>query len=148
MLAQSGDPAAWLASKTAAGADDARALLDALGDGDAEAASAQLDRLRDTVDLRTWPLPPVERRQEAISNAEFFGLLADGLHSPTRKQQDVHHMIAESTKARLADVRPEHREVLLTHLMVKADAMTPNGGDTVAFVADRCAHQIQPSWTR
>ncbi|RUQ09922.1 replication endonuclease [Aeromonas dhakensis] len=135
LLAESGDPAAWLASMTAAGADNALALLEALGDGDAEAAHTQLDRLRDTVDLRTWPLPPVERRQEAISNAEFFGLPADGLHSPARKP-DVHHLIAETTRTRLADVRPEHREVLLTHLMNKADAMTPGGGDTVAFVAD------------
>lgn len=136
LLVQSGDPAAWLASMTAAGADDALALLDALGDGDAEEARAKLDRLRDTVDLRTWPLPPVERRQEAISNAEFFGLPADGQRSPARKP-DVHHLIAETTKTRLADVRPEHREELLTHLMNKADAMTPGGGDTVAFVADR-----------
>jgi hypothetical protein len=135
LLAESGDPAAWLASMTAAGAEDALALLDALGDGDAEATRAQLDRLRDIVDLRTWPLPPVERRQEAISNAEFFGLLADGQRSPTHKQ-DVHHLIAETTRTRLADVRPEHREVILTHLMNKADAMTPDGGDTVAFVAD------------
>jgi hypothetical protein len=136
LLAESGDTAAWLASMTAAGAEDALALLNALGDGDTEAARVQLDRLRDTVDLRTWPLPPVERRQEAISNAEFFGLPADGLHAPARKQ-DVHHLIAETTKTRLADVRPEHREVMLTHLMNKADAMTPGGGDTVAFVADR-----------
>ncbi|WP_346815419.1 replication endonuclease [Aeromonas hydrophila] len=136
LLAESGDPAAWLASMTAAGTDDALALLEALGDGDAEAARVQLDRLRDTVDLRTWPLPPVEHRQEAICNAEFFGPPADGQCSPTHKQ-DVHHLIAESTRARLADIRPEHREALLTHLMAKADAMTPNGGDTVAFVADR-----------
>ncbi|MGL6551633.1 hypothetical protein ACSZN3_22615, partial [Aeromonas hydrophila] len=136
LLAESGDPAAWLASMTAAGADDALVLLEALGDGDAEAALVQLDRLRDTIDLRTWPLPPVERRQEVISNAEFFGPSADGLRSPTRKQ-DVHHLIAEKTKIRLADVRPESRQALLTHLIAKADAMTPNGGDTVAFVADR-----------
>ncbi len=136
LLAQSGDPAAWLASMTAASTDDALALLDALGDGDAEEARARLDRLRDTIDLRTWPLPPVERRQEAISNAEFFGLPADRLRSPAHKP-DVHHLIAETTKTRLADVRPEHREVMLTHLMAKADAMTPGGGDTVAFVADR-----------
>ncbi|OZG42982.1 hypothetical protein CAK78_04885 [Aeromonas sp. A35_P] len=136
LLAQSGDPAAWLASMTAAGADDALALLDALGDGDAEEARAQLDRLRDTVDLRMWPLPPVERSQEAISNAEFFGVPADGQRSPARRP-DVHHLIAEATRTRLANVRPDHREVLLTHLMNKADAMTPNGGDTVAFVADR-----------
>ncbi|WP_065475610.1 replication endonuclease [Aeromonas hydrophila] len=136
LLAESGDPAAWLASMTAAGTDDALALLEALGDGDAEAARVQLDRLRDSVDMRTWPLPPVERRQEAISKAEFFGPPADDQRSPTRKP-DVHHMIAEATRTRLADVRPEHREALLTHLMAKADAMTPNGGDTVAFVADR-----------
>ncbi|PHS82486.1 hypothetical protein AAW02_22525 [Aeromonas dhakensis] len=135
LLAESGDPAVWLASMTAAGADDALALLEALGDGDAEAARVQLDWLRDTVDLRSWPLPPVERRQEAISNAEFFGLPADGLHSSARKP-DVCHLIAETTRARLADVRPEHRETLLTHLMANADAMTPNGGDIVAFVAD------------
>ncbi|MGL6349991.1 MAG: hypothetical protein ACRC2U_09145, partial [Aeromonas sp.] len=136
LLAESGDSAAWLASMTAAGADDALALLEALGDGDAEAAHTQLDRLRDTVDLRTWPLPPVERRQEAISNAEFFGLPADGLRSSARKP-DVHHLIAETTRTRLANVRPEHREALLTHLMAAADALAPNGGDTVAFVADR-----------
>ncbi|MGL6516604.1 replication endonuclease [Aeromonas caviae] len=136
LLAESGDPAAWLASMTAAGADDALALLEALGDRDAEAARVQLDRLRDTVDLRTWPLPPVERRQEAISNAEFFGRPADGQRSPAGKP-DVHHLIAESTRTRLADVRPEHREVLITHLMARADAMTQGGGDTVAFVADR-----------
>lgn len=135
LLAQSGDPAAWLASMTAAGADNALALLDALGDGDAEEARAQLDRLRDTVDLRTWPLPPVERRQEAISNAEFFRVPADGLCSTARKP-DVHHLIAETTRTRLADVRPEHREVLITHLMNRADAITQGGGDTVAFVAD------------
>lgn len=136
LLAESGDPAAWLASMTAAGADDALALLEALGDGDAEAAHAQLDRLRDTVDLRTWPLPQVERRQEAISNVEFFGLPADGLR-PTAREPDVHHLLAEATKTQLADVRPEHREVMLTHLMAKADAMTLGGGDTVAFIADR-----------
>ncbi len=136
LLAESGDSAAWLASMTAAGAEDALALLNALGDGNAEAARVQLDRLHDTVDLQAWPLPPVERRQEAISNAEFFGPPADDQRSPTHKQ-DVHHLIAESTRARLVDVRPEHREALLTHLMAKADAMTPNGGDTVAFVADR-----------
>ncbi|MDX7786726.1 replication endonuclease [Aeromonas caviae] len=136
MLAESGDSAVWLASMTAAGADDALALLEALGDGDGEAARVQLDRLRDTVDLRTWPLPPVERRQEASSNAEFFGLPADGLRSPAGKP-DVHHLIAESTRTRLADVRPEHREALITHLMARADAMTQGGGDTVAFVADR-----------
>lgn len=72
LLAESGDTAAWLASMTADGADDALALLEALGDGDAEAAHTQLDRLRDIVDLRTWPLPPIERSQEAIINAEFF----------------------------------------------------------------------------
>lgn len=135
LLAESGDPAVWLASMTAAGAEDALVLLNALGDGDTEAASAQLDRLRDTVDLRTWPLPPVERRQEAISNAEFFGLPADGQNSPAHKP-DVHNLIAERTKTRLADVQSEYREALLTHLMTKADAMTPGGGDTVAFVAD------------
>lgn len=135
LLAESGDPAAWLASMTAAGADDVLALLEALEDGDAEAAQTQLDRLRDTVDLRTWPLSPVERRQEAISNAEFFGLPADGLRS-TALKSDVHHLIAETTNTRLADVSPEHREALITHLMNKADAMTPGGGDTVAFVAD------------
>lgn len=135
LLAESGDSAVWLASMTAAGADDALALLEALGDGDAEEAHAQLDRLRDSVDLRTWPLPPVERRQEAISNAEFFGPPADGLHSSARKP-DVHHLIAETTKARLTDVPPEHRDTLITHLMAKADAMTLGGGDTVAFVAD------------
>ncbi|MDD9209800.1 replication endonuclease [Aeromonas dhakensis] len=135
LLAESGDPAAWLASMTAAGTDDALALLEALGDGDAEAARVQLDRLRDSVDLRTWPLPPVERRREAISNTEFFGLPADDLRSPARKP-DVHHLIAETTRTRLADVRPGHREALLTHLMAKADAMTPGGGDTVAFVAN------------
>ncbi|WP_434664356.1 replication endonuclease [Aeromonas sp. NJAU223] len=135
LLAESGDPAAWLASMTAAGAEDALALLNTLGDEDTEAACVQLDRLRNTVDLRTWPLPPVERRQEAISNAEFFGLPADGLRS-TALKSDVHHLIAETTNTRLADVRPEHREALITHLMAKADAITPSGGDTVAFVAD------------
>lgn len=136
LLAESGDPAAWLASMTAAGADDALALLEALGDGDTEAARAQLDRLRDSVDLQTWPLPPVERRQEAISKAEFFGP-PDGDLSPSVRGQDIHRTIMDVTKARLTDVRPEHREALLTHLMAKADAMTPGGGDTVAFVADR-----------
>ncbi len=72
LLAQSGDPAAWLASMTATGADDALALLDALGNGNGEAASTQLDRLRDTVDLQTWPQAPIEARQEKLSNAEFF----------------------------------------------------------------------------
>lgn len=136
LLAESGDPAVWLASMTAAGTEDALALLEALEDGDAETAREQLDRLHDAVDLQTWPLPPVERRHEAISDAEFFGLPADGQNSPAHKP-DVHHLIAERSRTRLADVRPEHREVLLTHLMNKADAMTPNGGDTVAFVADR-----------
>ncbi|MFM4930466.1 replication endonuclease [Aeromonas dhakensis] len=136
LLAESGDPAVWLASMTAAGAEDALALLEALEDGDAETAREQLDRLHDAVDLQTWPLPPVEHRHEAISDAEFFGLPADGQNSPAHKP-DVHHLIAERSRTRLADVRPEHREVLLTHLMNKADAMTPNGGDTVAFVADR-----------
>lgn len=136
LLAESGDPAAWLASMTAAGADDALALLEALGDGDTEAARVQLDRLRDSVDLQTWPLPPVERRQEAISKAEFFGP-PDGDLYPSASKQDIHRTIMDVTKAHLTDVRPEHREALLTHLMAKADAMTPGGGDTVAFVADR-----------
>lgn len=136
LLAESGDTAAWLASMTAAGAEDALALLNALGDGDTEAAHTQLDRLRDTVDLRTWPLPPVERSQEAISNAEFFGLPTDGLR-PTARKPNVHYLIAEKTRTHLAAVRPEHREALITHLMAKADAMTQSGGDTVAFVADR-----------
>ncbi|MGN5067702.1 replication endonuclease [Aeromonas hydrophila] len=136
LLAESGDPAAWLASMTAAGADDALALLEALGDGDTEVARVQLDRLRDSVDLQTWPLPPVERRQEAISKAEFFGP-PDGDLYPSASKQDIHRTIMDVTKARLTDVRPEHREALLTHLMAKADAMTPGGGDTVAFVADR-----------
>lgn len=135
LLAESGDLAAWLASMTAAGAEGALVLLAALGNGDTEAARLQLDRLRDTVDLQTWPQPPVGRRQEAISNAEFFGLPADGQRSTAHKP-DVHHLIAETTRAHLADVRPEHREVMLTHLMNRADAMTPGGGDTVAFVAD------------
>lgn len=85
LLAESGDSAAWLASMTAAGAEDALALLNALGDGDAEAARVQLDRLRDTVDLRTWPLPPVEHRQEVISNAEFFGPPTDEEHFSSKK---------------------------------------------------------------
>lgn len=136
LLAESGDPAAWLASMTASGAEDALVLLEALGDRDTEAALVQLDRLRDTVDLRTWPLPPVERSQEAISNAEFFGLPTDGL-CPTARKPDVHYLIAETTRTHLAAVRPEHREALITHLMAKADAMTQSGGDTVAFVADR-----------
>lgn len=72
LLVQSGDPAAWLASMTAAGTDDALALWGALEKEDAEAASNQIDKLRDTVNLRTWPQPPVERRQEAIGNTEFF----------------------------------------------------------------------------
>lgn len=136
LLAQSGDPAVWLASMTATGADDALALLDALEGGDAEQASAQLDRLRDSVNLKTWPLPPVEQRQETMANTEFFWAPTDGQCSAVR-QKDVHQVIAEATKARLADVSPESRQALLTHLMAKADAMTPNGGDTVAFVADR-----------
>lgn len=144
MLAQSGDPAAWLAAMTAAGADDAIALLDALEVEDAEQARVQLDRLRDTVDLSTWPRPPVERRQEAISNAEFFWAPADGQRPPVRNQ-DIHHLIAESTKARLADTHPDHREALITHLMNKADAATPNGGDIVAFVADRLERHACPS---
>ncbi|MGY3895480.1 replication endonuclease [Aeromonas enterica] len=77
LLVQSGDPAAWLASMTAAGADDALALLDVLEDGDAERTLALLGRLRDTVDLRTWPQPPIEIRQEATADAEFFWVPAD-----------------------------------------------------------------------
>lgn len=72
LLVQSGDSAAWLASMTATGADDALTLLNALEEGDAEQARAQLDLLRDTVNLRTWPQPPIEVRREAISNAAFF----------------------------------------------------------------------------
>ncbi|WP_421179308.1 replication endonuclease [Aeromonas enteropelogenes] len=146
MLAESGDTAAWLASMNAAnrrdsskqetGAVIALALNAALEDGDAEEAAAQLDLLRDTVDLQTWPLPPVERSREAISNAEFFGPSVDdwGL---SEGGQDMHRTIIDVTQARLADVHPEHREALLTHLMDKADAVIPNGGDIVAFVADR-----------
>ncbi|RKJ84386.1 replication endonuclease [Aeromonas veronii] len=135
MLAQSGDPAAWLAAMTATGADDALALLDALEEEDAEQASAQLERLRDTVDLQAWPQPPEEHRQEAISNAEFFGG-SDGWRLPTGGQ-DIHRTIVEATKASLTGIRPDHREALVTHLMDRADAVTPNGGDIVAFVADR-----------
>ncbi|MEG0006613.1 MAG: replication endonuclease [Aeromonas sp.] len=72
LLAESGDPAAWLASMTAGGADVALALLNALRDDDAEAARIQLGLLLDTVDLRTWPQPPMEPRREEISNAQFF----------------------------------------------------------------------------
>jgi hypothetical protein len=136
LLAESGDSAAWLASMTGTGADDALALHCALEDGDAEAARARLDQLRDTVDLRTWPLPPVERRREAISNAEFFGPSVDDW-GPFEGGQDMHRTIIDVTQARLADVHPEHREALLTHLMDKADAVIPDGGDIVAFVADR-----------
>ncbi|GAA0456634.1 hypothetical protein CF133_04100 [Aeromonas salmonicida] len=136
LLVQSGDVGAWLASMTATGSDGALALLDALEEGDAEQASAQLERLRDSVNLKTWPLLPVERRQETLANAEFFWTPTDRQRSAVR-QKDAHQVIAEATKARLADVRPEARQALLTHLIAKADAMTPNGGDTVAFVADR-----------
>ncbi|WP_165576261.1 replication endonuclease [Aeromonas bestiarum] len=135
LLVQSGDVGAWLASMTAAGTDGALALLDALEEGDAAQASTQLERLRDSVNLKTWPLPPIEQRQETMANAEFFWLPTDGQHSPARKK-DAHHLIAESAKEQLTAVRPEQRHALLTHLMTEADAMTPNGGDTVAFVAD------------
>lgn len=145
LLAESGDSAAWLASMTGTGAADALALHCALEDGDAEAARARLDQLRDTVNLRTWPLPPVERRQEAISNAEFFGPSADDW-GQFESGQDMHRTIIDVTKARLADVSPGHREALLTHLMDKADAAIPRGGDIVAFVADRLV-PIAPSTT-
>lgn len=46
-------------------------------------------------------------------------------------------LIAESAKDQLVVVRPERRQALLAHLMIETDAMTPNGGDTVTFVADR-----------
>lgn len=59
LLAQSGDPAAWLASMTASGVDDALALLNALEEGDSKQAHVHLYRLRDTVDLHTWPMPQV-----------------------------------------------------------------------------------------
>ncbi|UNU29389.1 hypothetical protein [Aeromonas hydrophila] len=91
LLVQPGDVAAWLASMTAAGAEDTLVLLDALGDGDAEAAHTQLDRLRDTVDLQTWLLLPVERRQESISNAEFFGIPVDAPPNPKPKMCTVIH---------------------------------------------------------
>lgn len=136
LLVQSGDVGAWLVSMTATGSDGALALLDALEEGDAEQASAQLERLRDSVNLKTWPLLPIEQRQEAMANADFFWAPIDG-QRPAVHQKDAHQVIAKATKARLADVRPEARQALLTHLMVKADAMTPNGGDTVAFVAER-----------
>ncbi|PHS82369.1 hypothetical protein AAW03_22750 [Aeromonas dhakensis] len=71
LLAESGDPAAWLASMTAAGADDALALLKALGDGDAEAARIQLDRLRERINLSTWPLFSTKQLQVALSSDEF-----------------------------------------------------------------------------
>jgi hypothetical protein len=133
LLVQSGDVGAWLASMTAAGTDGALALLDALEEGDAAQASTQLERLRDSVNLKTWPLLPIEQRQETMTNAEFFWAPTDCQRSPAH-QKDVHHLIAES---QLAVVRPERRQALLAHLMIEADAMTPNGGDTVAFVADR-----------
>ncbi|MGL6348518.1 MAG: replication endonuclease [Aeromonas sp.] len=145
LLAESGDTAAWLASMNAnsisdgrrdTGADIALALLDALGDGDAEAARAQLDRLRDTVDLRTWPQPSIEVRQETMADTAFFWAPADGMAPPTR-EKDMHHLIAESAKAKLAAVHPTKRPALITYLMTAADAITPGGGDTVAFVADR-----------
>lgn len=72
LLVESGDPAAWLASMTAAGADDALELLDALENGNAEAARTQLTKLRDTVELRTWPQFSVEPRREVIIDADFF----------------------------------------------------------------------------
>ena len=136
LLVQSGDVGAWLASMTATGSDGALALLDALEEGDAEQASAQLERLRDSVNLKTWPRLPSEQRQKTMANAEFFWAPTDGQRSAVH-QEDAHLVIAEATKARLADVCSESRQALLTDLMAKADAMTPNGGNTVAFVADR-----------
>ncbi|MGY6037934.1 replication endonuclease [Aeromonas sp. AE23HZ002T15] len=59
LLAESGNPAAWLASMTAAGTEDALALLNALEEGDSKQAHIHLYRLRNTVDLHTWPIPPV-----------------------------------------------------------------------------------------
>lgn len=73
-LVQSDSPAAWLASMTAAGADDALALLDALDKGDEELIRIRLNQLSEKVDLTRWPQPPIEPRRESISNAEFFGL--------------------------------------------------------------------------
>ncbi|MNS93192.1 hypothetical protein D3C72_1273500 [compost metagenome] len=58
---------------TAAGADDALALLDALDRGDEDQARTHLNRLTDRVNVARWPQRPVEPRQENISNAEFFG---------------------------------------------------------------------------
>ncbi len=142
LLAESGDTAAWLASMNTAnrqketGADIALALHCALEGGDAEAARTQLDRLRVTIDLRTWPQPPTERRWETISNAKFFGPPVDD-GGPSEGGQDIHQIIIDVTKVRLADVHPEHREALITHLMDKADTATPNGGNIVAFVVDR-----------
>nr|WP_249126886.1 replication endonuclease [Aeromonas popoffii] len=63
LLVQSGDVAAWLASMTAAGTDGALALLDALEKEDTAQASTQLERLRDSVNLKTWPLPLVKARK-------------------------------------------------------------------------------------
>ena len=73
LLVQSDNPAAWLAGMTAAGTDDTLALLDALDEGDEAQIRASFDHLREQVDLARWPQPPVEPRQENISNAEFFG---------------------------------------------------------------------------
>ncbi len=56
LLLESGDPRAWLASMTAAGTDDSLTLLDALGDGDAEVARLQLERLRDRAGPAEEPL--------------------------------------------------------------------------------------------
>ncbi|MGL6527884.1 replication endonuclease [Aeromonas hydrophila] len=77
LLAQSGDPAAWLASMTAAGADNAIALLTALEAVDAEQAQMCLNRLRGTVNLHTWPQPPIEVHQKTMSHVSFFWDLDD-----------------------------------------------------------------------
>ncbi|WP_429134253.1 replication endonuclease [Aeromonas hydrophila] len=73
LLAQSGDPAAWLTSMTAAGADDALALLHALYEGDKIAIVNLISRLQEKVDLCTWPLLSIKQNLQRQSDADFFG---------------------------------------------------------------------------
>ncbi|WP_421218212.1 replication endonuclease [Aeromonas enteropelogenes] len=123
LLVESGDPAAWLASMTGSGdrdggrqtgADIALALHDALEDGDAEAARAQLDQLRDTVDLQTWPRPPAEPRREAISNDQFFGEWDEPYPAPPVNSTNDHaeQVPDKGSRARLASMKKsnEHHQ--------------------------------------
>ncbi len=100
---------------TAVGADDTLALLTVVKDGDnSKLARAQRDRLRESVNMHTWRLPPIGRRKETMTHAAFFWAPTYGQRSPARRN-DAHHLISESAKEQLTAICPTLRQALFSH---------------------------------